>query len=659
MRQPAWDVYETAILIDAYYKMLSGSMTKKDAVKTVSDLLRKRAINLGMSIDSTFRNQNGIRLRFEELSFIDSNSSKGLRNTSRLFRDTMKMYRKDKVGFSLLLKTANRQIGRENDNPNDLKGAGSTVVNAICKEPENQRKDDEQSLEHYLNSLKVITEWLSQRYSVKQSYDYLSDPNKSRHDLLYKVYRGSKDIVWVYMIYSSRTHYISIETEPEFILDVSLDTLCCDKSQVRESHPCQKLFFTRFDKITDSLSLICDSIERYFSADSLTVIDHISVPESEEKRQNALSTKEVDFQITVENAVLDCDLEGISLTDLNRIIPYASILSLKRIRDVSPQIIDLNGVLIHVDAIVDLDEAASKMHVLIEKLLQKNNGYVSSIQFFEYVRTDLQMFLNDNNLCDEQKVYDIARYLFSKIGWQGHYYEFSSGKHISSVGEKALKTNMDVIEKFARDMGGVFQWDELINYLDKVGMKSGNLRVQMKIGSEPIFFYVTSEKLITSASMNIDEAWLNKVRRALQNLFNDMGDHVIIRHIAPIWYEQLPELPQRLSWTPILLQYILQFYGRKLGARTIHSELPVQYDSIYSMVVNDDCILSSFGDAVIAFVIDSNIEERRFYAEDFRKLLAKGGLIGNYELINNLQRAIGNDSRFAWDASGEMLTLLI
>ena len=159
--------------------------------------------------------------------------------------------------------------------------------------------------------------------------------------------------------------------------------------------------------------------------------------------------------------------------------------------------------------------------------------------------------------------------------------------------------------------------------------------------------------------MNINEEWFGKVRLALQKLFSDVGDHIIIRNIAPHWYEQLPELPRRIQWTPILLQYVLQFYGKQLNAYTIHSELSTQYDSIHSMLVEKNCVLHSFGDAVIAFIIDNEIHERRFLADELRKTLANGGLIGTYELINNMQRAIGNDARFAWDASGETVSILI
>lgn len=652
MRQPAWDVYETVILIDAYYKMLSGLMTKKEAVKCVSDSLRKRAVTRGIKIDANFRNENGIRMRFEELSFIDSKSSRGLRNTSKLFRDTMKMYRKDKESFASILNIANGQITGE-----------KTYVSIDKENDAHSLKDDSsnyaESIDYYLDSLDFITAWLNHRYTVKQSYDYISEPNKARNDMLYRVYYGKKDIMWVYMIYSKRSRYISLETEPEYLDGIDLNRLGCDEHLIRQSHPRLKLIYKQINSMGEVLSQICASIEAFLNivSDKDNRIDY-SADNAGTNNEPESNNYEGDF-LLVEKAILDSDIEGITIEKLTKRVPSLSIPALKEYRDCSKKIIDLNGMMVHVDAIVGLDEAANGLKIIIEKLLNKNNGYVSSSQLYDYARAELQMFLNDNDLCSEQKVFDIARFLFSKTDWEGNHYEFSSGRHITRNGEKALKTNMDVFIKYARDMGGVFQWDDLVNYLETVGIKTGNLRGQMKIGSEAVFFYVTPETLITAESMKIDETWLNAVRHALDVLFNDVGDHIIIRHISYNWFEQLPELPNRLKWTPLLLQYVLQFYEKELGARTIHSELAMQYDSIHALLVKSDCVLNSFGDAVISFMFDNEVNDRRFQEEELRKLLVSGGLIGQYENVNNMQRAIGNDSRFAWDASGETVTLLL
>lgn len=366
-----------------------------------------------------------------------------------------------------------------------------------------------------------------------------------------------------------------------------------------------------------------------------------------------------DLQKDVEKLILEADLEGLTLESLAEKLPSASIKSLKIIRDSSENIIAFYGYMLHKDAIVDLEEAAAKFHEIIESLLTKNDGYVSSSQLFDFARVKMQMFLNDNNIFDEQKVFCVLKYLFDKIDWHGYHYNFSSGRHITRCGSETIKSNMDVFEKFARDQGGIFQWNDLLKYLEKVGIKPNNLRVQMEIGNKPIFFYCTSEVLITAESMQIDNEWIEKAKRALNNLFSDVGDHIVIRGIDSYWYEQLPELPKRIGWTPLLLQYVIRFYGAKLGARTIRSDLAKQYDSIDTFLVRENCELQTFGDAIIAYMIDNNIGARCLQAEQLRQILVDGKLLGEYELIGNLPRAIGNDPRFAWDAIGENVNIRI
>ena len=59
-RPPSWTKYEAAILLEAFLATLDGSLSRADAVKKVSDILREMAINQGMKIDETYRNENGV-----------------------------------------------------------------------------------------------------------------------------------------------------------------------------------------------------------------------------------------------------------------------------------------------------------------------------------------------------------------------------------------------------------------------------------------------------------------------------------------------------------------------------------------------------------------------------------------------------------------------
>ena len=364
-------------------------------------------------------------------------------------------------------------------------------------------------------------------------------------------------------------------------------------------------------------------------------------------------------QKKVEQLVLNADIDGLTLEQLHKEIPSVSMIVLKQICENSPKIVDMQNKLVHVDAFIDFEDAADELHELIEKLLNKNDGYVSASQLYEYAHSEMQMFLNDNDVDDERSVYCIARHLFNRVKWNGYRYTFTAGNHISRSGKDALYTNMDVIRKYAQDNGGFFEYDGLVHYLEKVGIKTGNLRGQMQIGIEPYFFYYSSDDIITSESMHIDGSWLNQSQKALTRLFEDMGDHVVLRSINPIWYEQLPDLPGHRSWTPLLLQYVLRFYGKKVGARTIGTELAQRYDTVHSMLVSSQSEIQTFGDTVIAYIVDNGIEQRHFEAEQLRRVLVLGGMITGGELFSHLPKAIGNDPRFAWDVAGKNVNIKV
>ena len=360
----------------------------------------------------------------------------------------------------------------------------------------------------------------------------------------------------------------------------------------------------------------------------------------------------------VEKLVLVADLEGMSLKQL---CDQASttMAALKQVRDASHKLVDMGDKLVHVDAFVDWEEAAAKLAEILEKLLTKNNGYVSSAQLYDFAKVEMQMFLNDNDIDDEQSIYCIARHLFEKEGWHGVRYAFASSGHISRGGKDALYKTMDVIDKFAREHNGFFRYDDLVAYLEQVDVRTGNLRGQMRIGDEPRFFYYSGVEIISAESMAIDETWLAQAEKALKRLFADVGDHIVLRSIDPIWYEQLPALPGRRPWTPMLLQYVLQFYGRRLAAKTVGAELNQRYDALHAMLVSWNSEVQTFADAVIAYLVDCGISERQFEAEKLRETLVRGRLIAGNELYKNMPKAIGRDPRFAWDAAGENVSIKV
>ena len=417
---------------------------------------------------------------------------------------------------------------------------------------------------------------------------------------------------------------------------------------------------------TDIMRRICKLLRFVGATDQFLIryrsdnTDQKTVPKTipEKTGTQIKHTVVLPFQKKAEELVLAADLEGMTLDQLYQEIPSATMAMLKQIRDNSLVLVDIADKLIHVDAFVDWKDGAQKLEEILEKLLNKNNGYVSISQLYEYARAEMQMFLNDNNMDDPRKVFDMAEHLFEKENYHGKRYTFRNKMHISRS-EDSVGSNLDVIRKYASDHNGFFRYDELTEYLLKVGVKIGNLRVQMQLGDKPRFLYYSGEEIISAESMQINEAWLDQAGKALKRLFENEGDHVVLRSINPIWYEQMPTLPGYLPWTPLLLQYIVKFYGRVLNAKTIGSEVSQKYDVVHAMLVTRDSEIQTFADAVVAYLVDEGIPERQFEAEELRRKLVDGGLIAGSELLSNMPKAIGSDPRFAWDVSGGKVNIKV
>ena len=242
-----------------------------------------------------------------------------------------------------------------------------------------------------------------------------------------------------------------------------------------------------------------------------------------------------------EKIVLAADIDGISMENLYSQLRTTMIATKQAVAD-SPRIVSVAGKLIHEEAFVDWEDGANQMEKILDKLLAKNNGYVSAAQLYEYVHADMQMFLNDNNMDDTRAVYDLAQHLFEKVDYHGKHLVFQSKTHISR-GETAVTTNLDIMRNFAREQGGFFVEDELEEYLKSVGIKTNGMRTQMQIYSKPTFLFYAPRTFITAESIGFDDAWFATAQKALDNLFADMGDHVVLRDIQPWWYTQLPALP--------------------------------------------------------------------------------------------------------------------
>lgn len=100
-----WNSYEAAILLNDYLRVISGELTEKEAVTIVSQKLRKMAVNQGMELDDVYRNEAGIHFQMYAMESAYQGFT-GTKRASKLFTETVRLYREEREQFNQLLKEA-------------------------------------------------------------------------------------------------------------------------------------------------------------------------------------------------------------------------------------------------------------------------------------------------------------------------------------------------------------------------------------------------------------------------------------------------------------------------------------------------------------------------------------------------------------------------
>lgn len=389
----------------------------------------------------------------------------------------------------------------------------------------------------------------------------------------------------------------------------------------------------------------------------------IRLCQSPEEIRESLPDKATTEQIVrVETYVLKADLKGCTVDETAKALEL-SVLTVKKVVASSMNIITISDRLIHKDVFVDWEVGADCLQAVLEKLMEKNNGYVSAAQLYDYAKLDLTMFMNDNNMADQRKIYDMAEHLFSKEKYHDVKYSFQGNAHITRS-QETVTSKLDIIKKFARDEGGFFSEENLEEYLHQLGINNTHARQYMKVTSAPDFLFYEPGYIITAESIGITPNWLDKLKKALGVLFDDVGDHIIIRDIQPTWYELLPKLPGGRKWTPLLLQSLLRFYFNEVGAKTICALETQTIETLHAMLVSLDSEVQTFSDAVLSLFVEKQItllENRvqQYSCEELRQILVEYGLIAGRELVYTMPEALPNDGHFIWNLDHKNVTIKI
>lgn len=104
-----WDKYETALLIEAFWKIENKEGNRTEILTELSKTLRQKAINQGQQIDDKYRNYNGMTLQIAHLtsSFFPDRS---VMEKTAIFEEIADLYKTNREEFNKLLAEAHKLV---------------------------------------------------------------------------------------------------------------------------------------------------------------------------------------------------------------------------------------------------------------------------------------------------------------------------------------------------------------------------------------------------------------------------------------------------------------------------------------------------------------------------------------------------------------------
>ena len=109
-KEPAWDIYESALLLDTCFRVERGEISRKAAIKELSEKLRRKAERNGYLFDETYRNENGMSRQLACME--DVITQRGRLHASKKFIDIARIYQEEPENYAQILRTAKRMVAK-------------------------------------------------------------------------------------------------------------------------------------------------------------------------------------------------------------------------------------------------------------------------------------------------------------------------------------------------------------------------------------------------------------------------------------------------------------------------------------------------------------------------------------------------------------------
>lgn len=680
-----WNQSEVILLVDAYFMIKNRAISRKLAVQLVSEELRKKTLLSKIKIDDVFRNTNGINMRFYEVQYIDSDNKTGIKNTSKLFIEIVKLYSDNAMAFQ----------SKYNDTIKEI--YGNAVFTFAQWINSGKYYEARKSIEYSLRILETIGK---KEGLIKESLCNISDFGKVieldqvvRDDIFFEKYRrAGYDHEKLFTSYIDYLNERRKEKESEFVGGMITDNGTKEKafskwlidvmklsaatargysSAINTATPYAQDFFGLTGSIydIDDVETLETLLERMLADDRFAEINYQSHNRFRGafekylqflKSENSSQVYDV-FEIKdsecafdqIEEFVRKADVDGITASSLSSKTGKSIWLVNKYLRAQSYAIEIPNSIYVYADNVIDLFENKASIQKIIENQFNKFCGYTNDEVLMDAATISLGMFLNDNCINTPAKFYGIVRYLFGKIS---NTYYFAGDKHIWKSKSKYPDTNAGVLMRFISSSGGRASKKQCAEYLQKVKLVSGNINGLLSVGTNKEVLLYGNEEYVLAENIIENEGWIDLVKKQINRLFKTTS-YVIPREISDNWFALLPPLYGGLNWNLALLQDLIKKYMPEY--RLITANENQSLETIRAGIVPEDSVIGNFADLVYARLIeDSTLNfPVRLEKEKLRQRLIEYRMIQGNELIYTLPKAL-DGAKYAWTDDGESVLIL-
>jgi len=299
------------------------------------------------------------------------------------------------------------------------------------------------------------------------------------------------------------------------------------------------------------------------------------------------------------------------------------------------------------DDIIDLEEGKNGIREILNAHFLTLYGYSNVGILWNAALNSLSMFLNDNAINTPE---DFGRFLARAFKNE---FVFSL-PHIWQNEPDYPQSSRGLIINLARQYGGVVTREQIDAFFSRIKLTSLYNSFVLDKGQ---LLFCDKEKFILTEAVNPSTERCSLIAKALNMLFScENTPFIVLRDISLSWFSRLPELPNGLQWTPLLLQELLRICP-EIGYRVISPDLKGQaLDTVGAAIVPSKSEIETFADIVHRFSYERYKLPIKLSAEELRIELREAGMLEGNELIYNMHKAL-KDYRFAF--SDENRTVMI